>query len=389
MTWLVARREIVQRGRSRVFAISTAVVLIAVALGVALPALLSHKSAPQRVGIVGGSTAALTSVVEEAGHIAGVAVTVAPQPSVSAAEGALRGGDLDVVLVNGSQVLVKQTSVGGSGGSFPSTLAQVAGLARLFEQVPGAASAAAHGVALPVRGLEPPPGSLASRLTGLFTVILLWMLISIYGSQIAMGVGEEKGSRVAEVLLSSIRPIQLLTGKVSGIGVLALAQAAGMVAVFFIAGYASGSSLVRGTPTGIVITGGVFFVLGYAFYCTAYAAAGSLVSRQSDVNSVVFPVQIPLIIAYALSYTVIYANGANAFYRVLGWLPPTSPIAMPVLYAAGDVPVWEVVVSGLVCAAGTVWMARLAAQIYTRSILRTGGRIPLRQALRREPAEAR
>lgn len=91
--------------------------------------------------------------------------------------------------------------------------------------------------------------------------------------------------------------------------------------------------------------------------------------------------QIPLILAYALSYTVIYSNGANAFYRVLGFLPPTSPIAMPVLYAAGEVPLWQVVVSGVLCAAGTVWMARVAAGIYTRSVLRTGGRISLRQAL--------
>ena len=162
-----------------------------------------------------------------------------------------------------------------------------------------------------------------------------------------------------------------------------------MVVVFIVAGFASGSSLVHGAALGIVVTGGVFIVLGYAFYCTAFAAAGSLVSRQSDVNSVIFPVQLPLILAYVLSYTVIYANGANVFYHVLGFLPPTAPIAMPVLYAAGDVPLWQVVVSGVLCAAGTVWMARVAAGIYSRSILRTGARIPLRQALRREPAEAR
>jgi len=217
----------------------------------------------------------------------------------------------------------------------------------------------------------------------------VWVLISVYGTQIAMGIGEEKSSRVVEVLLSSVRPVQLLIGKVLGIGLLALAQTAAMVAVFIVAGLAAGSSLVHGAAIGIVVTGGVFIVLGYAFYCTAYAAAGSLVSRQSDVNSVVFPVQIPLILAYALSYTVIYSNGANTFYHVLGFLPPTAPVAMPVLYAAGDVPVWQVVVSAILCAAGTVWMARIATGIYTRSILRTGARIPLRQALRREPAEAR
>jgi len=133
-----------------------------------------------------------------------------------------------------------------------------------------------------------------------------------------------------------------------------------------------------------VVTGGVFLVLGYAFYCTAFAAAGSLVSRQSDVNSTILPVQLPLIITYGLSFTAIYANGASEFYHVLGFLPPTAPIAMPVLYSAGDVPLWQVVLSAATCAAGTVLMARLATRIYTQSILRTGPRIPLRQALRRD-----
>jgi ABC-2 type transport system permease protein len=392
MTWLVARRELQQRGRSRVFAIGTIVLLLAVALGVALPAVLSHNSKPERVGVVGGNTATLTSVVTEAGRLAGVKVTVVPEPDVATAETGLRSGDLGAVLVNGTEVLVKQVPIGGessAGGTLPGALAQLAGLTRLFEQVPGAAAVAANGIALPVRGIEPPSGSLANRLTGLFTVVLVWVLISVYGSQIALGIGEEKSSRIVEVLLASVRPVQLLVGKVLGIGLLALAQTAAMVVVFVVAGFASGSSLVHGAAIGIVLTGGVFIVLGYAFYCTAFAAAGSLVNRQSDVNSTIMPVQLPLILAYALSYTVIYANGANAFYRVLGFLPPTAPIAMPVLYAAGDVPMWQVVVSGVLCAAGTVWMARLAARIYSRSILRTGGRVRLSQVLRREPAQAR
>jgi ABC-2 type transport system permease protein len=392
MTWLVAKRELQQRGRTRVFAIPTVILLLAVALGVALPAILSGRSKAQRVGVVGGDTATLTSIVTEAGRLAGVKVTVVPEPSAAAAEAALRSGDLNVVLVNGTEVLVKQVPIGGessAGGTLPGALAQLAGLSKLFAEVPGAAAAAANGIALPVRGLEPPSGSLANRLTGLFTVVIVWVLISVYGSQIAMGIGEEKSSRVVEVLLATLRPVQLLIGKVTGIGLLALAQAAAMVVVFIVAGVASGSSLVHGAAVGIVLTGGVFIVLGYAFYCTAFAAAGSLVSRQSDVNSTIMPVQLPLILAYALSYTVIYSNGANTFYHVLGFLPPTAPIAMPVLYAAGDVPVWQVVVSGVICVAGTVWMARLAAQIYSRSILRTGARIPLREALRREPAEAR
>jgi ABC-2 type transport system permease protein len=381
LTWLVARREIRLRAKTRVFVITTAILLIAVALAVALPAILSGKSKPDRIGVVGGTNATTSGIVTEAGRLSGGQAVAVPQPSLTAAETALRDGDLSAVLVPDKEIIVKQVPLGGVTGSV-STLSQLAGLSKLVQTVPGAAAAVAHGVTLPVRGLQTPSTSLSSRLTGLFTVIIVWVLISVYGSQIALGIGEEKSSRVVEVLLSSVRPVQLLIGKVLGIGLLALGQAAGMLVVFIIAGFASGSSLVHGATLGVVIAGGVFIVLGYAFYCTAFAAAGSLVSRQSDVNSTIMPVQLPLILAYALSYTVIYANGANTFYHVLGFLPPTAPIAMPVLYAAGDVPVWQVVVSALLCAAGTVWMARLAVRIYSNSILRTGPRISFRQAIR-------
>jgi len=384
-TWLVARREILQRARTRVFVITTLILMIAVALGVALPAALSGHGKTQYVGIVGSDTGALSGIVAEAGRLSGEKTVAVPQPSLAAAEAALRSGSVGAVLVQNTEVLVKQVPVSGVTGAL-AALAQLAGLSKLITDVPGAAAAVEHGVTLPVRGLEPPAKSLASRLTGLFTVVIVWVLISVYGSQIALGIGEEKSSRVVEVLLASVRPIQLLVGKVLGIGLLALTQAAAMVIVFVIAGFASGSSLVRGTELGIVLSGAVFIVLGYAFYCTAFAAAGSLVSRQSDVNSTILPVQLPLIVTYALSYTVIYANSANTFYHVLGFLPPTAPIAMPVLYAAGDVPLWQLVVSAVLCAAGTVWMARVATRIYTASILRTGPRISFRQALQNAQA---
>jgi ABC-2 type transport system permease protein len=384
-TWLVARREILQRARTRVFVVTTLILMIAVALGVALPAALSGSGKTQYVGIVGSDTATLSGIVAEAGRLSGEKAVAVPQPSLAAAEAALRSGSVGAVLVENTEVLVKQVPVSGVTGGL-SALAQLAGLSKLIKDVPGAAAAVGHGVTLPVRGLEPPAKSLASRLTGLFTVIIVWVLISVYGSQIALGIGEEKSSRVVEVLLASVRPIQLMVGKVLGIGLLALTQAAAMVVVFVIAGFASGSSLVHGTELGIVLTGGVFIVLGYAFYCTAFAAAGSLVSRQSDVNSTILPVQLPLIVTYALSYTVIYANSASTFYHVLGFLPPTAPIAMPVLYAAGDVPLWQLGVSAVLCAAGTVWMARVATRIYTASILRSGPRISFRQALRNAQA---
>jgi ABC-2 type transport system permease protein len=379
--WLVAARELRQRGRSRAYRVTTALLLVAVAAGVVIPALLAnHNNTAQKVGIVGPDTAGMTSIVQEAGKITGTSVTVVTEPSQAAAEAALKTGTLSAVLVQDSQVLIKQVPLGGSGGTLPSAIASVAGLSRLLTGVP--ASRISGGAALPVTGLLPAGASLSRRLTGLFAAILLWVMINTYGQQIATGVVEEKSNRIVEVILSAIRPIQLLTGKVLGIGLLALGQAVSMLAVFLGLGFAVGSSVVHGAAAGIVGVGAVFFLLGYAFYCTAYAAAGSLVTRQAEVSTALVPVGIPLMVTYILSYTVLYATNANAFFRVLGFLPPTSPIAMPVLYAAGDVPLWQVAVSAGLLALGTVWMARVAAGIYARSVLRTGARIRLRQALR-------
>src|SRR6185312_5837839 len=227
LTAIVAEREIRQRGRSRAFLISTIVLLLVVVAGVAIPAILAHNAKPQRVGVVGGQLTAMTEIVREAGRLTGTGVTVVPQPSLAAAEAALRSGELDVVLANDSEVVVKQVSVAdssGSGGGLASAIADVAGLSKLVGHLPP--GAADRGVTLRVRGLTPPSASLSRRLTGLFTVVLVWVLISAYGSQIAMGVGEEKQNRIVEVILASVRPIQLLVGKVTGIGALALAQAA-------------------------------------------------------------------------------------------------------------------------------------------------------------------
>jgi ABC-2 type transport system permease protein len=148
MTWLVARRELRQRAKTRAFAISTVVLLIAVALGVALPAILSRNAKPERIGYVGGNAATTTGIIAEAGRLAGVKTVAVPQPSVAAAEAALRSGDLSAVLVGDTEVLVKQVPLGGVSGGL-ATLAQVAGLTKLVGTVPGAAAAVAHGIALP------------------------------------------------------------------------------------------------------------------------------------------------------------------------------------------------------------------------------------------------
>jgi ABC-2 type transport system permease protein len=388
LTWLVTRREINDRARAKSFWIASIFLLVGVAAGAVIPALVEgggQSASP--IGIVGGPVTAQTQAVREAGRASGTKVRVVVLPSVAVAKAQLRSGKVDAVLVGDSQVLVKQQSYAGSpsGGTVAQALAQLGGLQKLFALIPPADAAriAAHGIALPVHGLVPPPSrGLAARITGLSIAILIYVIIIIYGIRITIGVCEEKGTRVVEVLLTTLRPVQLLAGKVLGMGLLTLGQIAAMVGVYLGLGYALGSHVVTGTATGVVLIAGLWLVLGYAFYCTAFAAAGSLITRQSDAYNAAFPLQLPLILAYVLTYTVIYAPSVNPFYHALAFIPFTAPVAMPVLVAVGAAPAWQVALSAAITIAGTIGMARLAGSIYSRAILRSGTRLKLRQVLR-------
>lgn len=381
--WLVARREIQEGGRTKAYRVTTAILIVAVAAAVVIPALLSRHHTEQ-LGVVGGD-AASTQLIQQAGKVANESVNIVAVPNLAAAEVQLRTGTLDAVLVNGQELYVKQltgTGRNSSGSTFVDALSQLGGLARLFRELPpGAASQLGDTAALPVRGLVPSPRPLSTRLTGVFAGVLIYFVISIYGQRITVGVGEEKANRIVEVILATIRPVQLLSGKVLGLGALALGQVAALVATFLIAGYATGSTLVHGASIGVVVVAFVWTVVGYAFFCTAFAAAGSLVERPSDATAVAVPLVLPLLLAYVLSFTVV-SGGASLFYRVLAFLPPTAPVANTVLYAAGTDPPWQVAISVVLTLAATVGMAKMAGVVYERAILQTGGRLRVRKVLR-------
>ena len=387
LTWLVALRELRQGARARSFRIVTVVLVLAVAAAVAIPAIVHGHRTVQKVGIVGGSSTAMTRTVQTAARIAGATVKVIRVSDLATARAQLRSGTLSAVLASDRAVLVKQAPSAGnasSGSSLAGALAQVGGLSRLFALVPAGSAAAAisHGVSLPILGLKPPLAHLTSRLTGLSIAIVIYIIILIYGGRITVGVSEEKSSRVIEVLLAAVRPAQLLLGKVLGMGILALAQVAAIVITYVVLGLAVGSGLMHGASAEVLGVGAMWILLGYAFYCTAYAAAGSLIDRQSDAYNASLPVQLPLIVAYMLSFTVLYADSVYGFYWFLAFFPPTAPISMTVLVAVGVARPWQIALSALICLAATAGMAWVAGTIYGRAILHTGGRLKLRQVLR-------
>ena len=371
-TGLVARREWNERIGARSYRITTVVLVAAVVLAVGIPALLSGSSKPHKIGVVGGAQG--IAIVREAGAVLKQKVQPIPLDSLAVASSELRAGKLSGVYVVGKRVLIKQTPA--SGTSSPALANAIAQLGA------GGHSTAPLVTALPVHGLEKAAKPLPTRLTGMAVAILIYILVLTYGQRITSGVVEEKSSRVVEILLSSIRPTQLLIGKVLGIGATALVQVAALVAAFFIVASATGSSVLHGAAAGVVVVGAVWMVLGYALYCTMFAAAGSMVSRESDANNITFPVVIPLLVAYVLSFNVIFSASGPGFYKALAYIPLTAPIASTVEYAIGQIGIIQVVISVVICGALTVVLARVAAKIYENSILRTGARVTLREALK-------
>ena len=182
-----------------------------------------------------------------------------------------------------------------------------------------------------------------------------------------------------EVLLATVRPVQLLAGKVLGIGVVALLQAVSLVAFALVLAQVVGSSLVHGAAPLVVAATLVWLVLGYAFYSWLYAAAGSLAERQDQVQSLALPLSAPLIFGYIVSLIGVSSGHASLLVKVLAYLPPTAPFAMPALVGFGEATWWEFLLSVVMSVVCTVLVALVAARIYRTAVLRTGRRVRLRE----------
>jgi ABC-2 type transport system permease protein len=125
----------------------------------------------------------------------------------------------------------------------------------------------------------------------------------------------------------------------------------------------------------------VWLVLAYAFYSWVFAAAGSMVERQDQAQSLTLPLSVPIIVGYVVALVNSGPNPTSLFMKVLAYLPPTAPFGMPLLVAKGEVTWWEFLVAALLSIASTLVLARFAATVYQRAVLRTGRRLHLREVV--------
>ncbi|EKT80061.1 ABC transporter permease [Rhodococcus opacus M213] len=385
---LVARREFLTQVAKKSFVISNVIILLAIVGGIVAYSLFSGGDDERAtIGLVGDQS--LAPALVATGDAVGTPVDVVPATDEQAARDEVGNGDLDVALIpgtDGSVTAVTESEIGsGLRTVIDAAVVQQAQAGALAAQgVDPAQLAEATGRAVvTVDALDPPDPEKGQRVAlSIAVVVLLYMQIMMFGMYVAMGVVEEKSSRVVELLLSTLRPLQLLWGKVIGIGAVGLVQLTAYGVVGVAAGLATGVLTVTGTAIGVLAGTLGWFVLGFAFFAVLYAAAGSMVSRQEDVNATASPLMVLIVIMFFSAFSSV-SNPDGTLSNVLSWIPPFSAILMPLRIAAGVASPVQVVVTVALMLAVTAALSVLAAQIYQRSILRIGKVVSWKEALGR------
>ncbi len=427
---VIIRNEYLKRIKAKWFLLSKLLAPFGIALLILVPvlaALLSGEGQEGKVVFVDATDSLAQQIV--AADTAKYAL--AGSRSIPTLEQELREEAIQAYVVIPSTILekpeVRMFSRGGSGiafeGSVQSDIEPVVVRARLLKQ--GAdtsvidlvdAGVAVNSLKVTDKGIEA-DASEASAAVGYAAGFLIYMLIFLYGSMVMRGVVEEKANRIIEVLASSVKPFELMMGKVVGIGLVGLTQLviwavlgmgvvllAGVVVGNMVPSDAVNAAQQLGGPQAMqtqgltqvlaqqgialpsisVVTILMFvfdFFAGYFLYASLFAAVGSAVDQEADAQSLTFPITMPVVLTMMFIGNVVAAPNGT-FATVMSMIPLFSPILMTVRVAATDVPAWQLAVCVLTSTGaffGSVW---LASRIYRIGILSYGKKPTLKEVAR-------
>jgi ABC-2 type transport system permease protein len=369
---LVARREIRERMRGKLFLVSTLVMVVLVAGSAALQGTLSQKPT-YRVAVTAPSPPGLLAALERAAKpFDNAKVQLRTVATAAAGRQALETKKVDALLLLQQNQLIFRSNVDAKAAAVADIA--VRALRHHLPPAPELTTATLHKP-------DTPKTTDAETLVAYAGSILLLMSLAVYGQWVVSGVVEEKNSRVVEVILSTVPARDVLAGKVIGIGLLGLAQlalVAGLAAALLLAGVfhaptALGASLVLVIP---------WFTLGFALYAVAYAAAGALASRQQNADTAGQPVTYTLLAAYFAGYIALSTDSDGLLAKVLTVFPLTAPLVLPARSALVGVPLWEHALAIVFVLATIYVLVRFAGRIYAHGLLHAGPRLGLGAAWR-------
>lgn len=387
---LVARRELWDRLRSRTFQAVTALMVVGVAAAIILPSLFGSDGPTRHdLALVEGETAELEVPLETNAATNDVDLRFHIAPDRAAAIDVVEAGDADAALVAGPELLSPNAVLAPILKSSVDAAVAEATFRESFTAagIDTAEVLAILGEAEPVvvndiggsDGLTQSDLWLALGLTA-----LLIIAVQFNGTTLLNSAVEEKSSRVVEVLLGSLRPWQLLAGKLAATAAVATAQLALVVVVALASNAAVGAiDLPAATPTLIAVSL-VMVLAGFLFYGAVYLVAGSMASSAEEAQTALAPLLLLLMGSYFAVLFLVIPDPSGTAGVVLSLLPPSAPFTIPALLALGALPTWQLL-TGLVATIIAAGLAvRLAGRLYSAAAL-SGGTLNWREVWQAEP----
>ncbi len=433
---LIIRREYKNRVMQRSFIIGTIVMLVLILIGACVPTIItyiaSRSSSPTKLAVVNnaGTVAGLqgntltqyiqTNLNGTATGTSGTSgqstsgkprfvLTSGTSDAITTLQQKVKSGGLNILLVleRGANQNMHFTYYTNASSTDDANVAQVQAMAGQLNFLDtssrlGLTPAQTNSLfaqpdfTIVNTGQNQDTRSEGARLTGYFVafagVVLIFMSVFIYGTMVAMGVAEEKGSRIMEILVNAATPFQLLVGKIVGIGAAGLTQMTCFVLVGIVAFLLQApltTALTGNTGAGISVDIAnvsitlllillLYFILGFLLYATLFAAAGALVKRQDEVQNAIQPITWLLMIGYIVSFFGISTPNAT-WIKVMSFVPFWTPTLMLMRIGAGTLAWWEIPLSVVLMLLATLVCALIGARIYRFGILLYGQRPGFRQ----------
>ncbi|UFU04492.1 ABC transporter permease [Ruania suaedae] len=378
----VTSREILVKITDRSFVLSTVLTTVMLIAAVALSAFLSARTSTYTVATAEEAVATVADTAAEAIEAGGDELELLAAGSAQEVRDAVGGGEADAGLVRTGEgyVLVGDDEIP---GALQGAMTQAVRDAVLAENAAAAGSSLAEleaGSELAVQLLNEDSGqNVAAQVLGFVFAFLFYMAAIMFGMTIANSVLEEKQNRVVEILATAIPVRQLLYGKVLGNSILAFAQIALYAVVGLVAVNAAGLAQDIGWMVGASGWFIAFFAVGFLALAAVWAVLGSLASRAEDLQSNTGPI---IVVIMAVLFVGLFATGP--LLTAASFVPVMSSVAMPVRLLAGDVALWQPIVSLLLTGAAAYLMVRGGERIYQRAVMQGGTALSWRQALRLE-----
>jgi ABC-2 type transport system permease protein len=388
---LIARREFVERGRSRVFIGVLIGSMVLILAGMFAVSLVGQAAPSESVTLAGESPPGLADAVQRVAADLSVDVVLVGSASVEEARRAVASGSVDAALIDGTTIIAV-------GAPSPSVDAVLRGAATATARVEAARQLGLSQEAVdlviqpvvvvvedvstagPVDELQ-----VARGLAAFMSVVILFILVMAFGQFVGSAVVEEKQTRVAELVLAKVSTAAMLIGKVLGVGGLGLVQLVilGLTYAFGLWAFGDGSAALELFRLGVgsLAWMTLWFVIGYAMYSFVFATMGATVSRLEDLQSLTYVPSVLLLPAYGVAAASLTGT-ASPLLAPMSMVPIWSPLLMPFRIVTGDAPWWQVLVALVGSIAFIVFLVWFGARVYRGAALRTGGRVGLREAYR-------